>query len=109
MASRASVGVLSVDGGAAANSSLMQLQADLSGTSVLRPKATDLSALGAAQLAGLAAGLWSLDDLDALPRLRDEFMPATSADWRDAELALWRAAIRRTRYHPEREDPKEEP
>jgi glycerol kinase len=103
------VGVLSADGGAAANSSLMQLQADLSGTSVLRPKATDLSALGAAQLAGLAAGLWSLDDLDALPRLRDEFTPATSADWRDAELALWRAAIRRTRYHPEREDPKEEP
>jgi glycerol kinase len=103
------VGALSVDGGAAANSSLMQLQADLSGTSVLRPKATDLSALGAAQLAGLAAGLWSLDDLDALPRLRDEFTPVTSADWRDAELALWRAAIRRTRYHPEREDPKEEP
>jgi hypothetical protein len=103
------VGVLSVDGGAAANSSLMQLQADLSGRSVRRPKATDLSALGAAQLAGLAVGLWSLDDLDALPRLRDEFTPATSAHWRDAELALWRTAIRRTRYHPERENPKEEP
>jgi len=102
------VGVLSVDGGAAANSSLMQLQADLSGTSVLRPKTADLSALGAAHLAGLAAGLWSLEDLDALPRPRDEFTPATSADWRDSELASWRAAIRRTRYHPQQEDPKED-
>ena len=103
------VGVLSVDGGAAANSSLMQLQADLSGTSVLRPKTADLSALGAAHLAGLAAGLWSLEDLDALPRPRDEFTPAKSADWRDSELASWRAAIRRTRYRPEQEDPKEDP
>ena len=103
------VGVLSVDGGAAANSSLMQLQADLSGTSVLRPMTADLSALGAAHLAGLAAGLWSLEDLDALPRPRDEFTPATSADWRDTELASWRAAIRRTRYHPQQEDPKEDP
>jgi glycerol kinase len=102
------VGVLSVDGGAAANSSLMQLQADLSGTSVLRPKTADLSALGAAHLAGLAAGLWSLEDLDALPRPHDEFTPATSAHWRDSELAFWRAAIRRTRYRPEQEDPKED-
>jgi hypothetical protein len=53
--------------------------------------------------------LWSLEDLDALPRPRDEFTPATSADWRDSELASWRAAIRRTRYHPEQEDPKEDP
>jgi glycerol kinase len=86
----------------------MQLQADLSGTSVLRPKTADLSALGAAHLAGLAAGLWSLEDLDVLPRPRDEFTPATSADWRDSELAFWRAAIRRTRYRPEQEDPKED-
>ena len=63
-------GVLSVDGGAAANSTLMQLQADLSGVSVLRPQAPDLSALGAAHLACLAARWWSLDGLDALPRPR---------------------------------------
>ena len=52
-------GVLSVDGGGAANSTLMQLQADISGIPVLRPRTADLSALGAAHLAGLAAGLWS--------------------------------------------------
>jgi glycerol kinase len=87
----------------------MQLQADLSGLSVLRPRTADLSALGAAHLAGLAAGWWSLGDLDALPRPRDEFTPAESADWRDRELASWRAAIQRARYQPRREDPKEGP
>jgi len=103
-------GVLSVDGGAAANSSLMRLQADLSGISVLRPKTADLSALGAAHLAGLAAGLWSLEDLDALPRPRDEFTPAASTKWRDSEVASWRAAVRRARYRPGKpENPMEDP
>jgi glycerol kinase len=88
-------GVLSVDGGAAANSSLMQLQADLSGISVQRPRTADLSALGAAHLAGLAAGWWTLDDLDALPRPGEEFTPAASADWRDREVTSWRAAVQR--------------
>jgi glycerol kinase len=103
------VGVLCADGGAAANSSLMQLQADLSGTSVLRPVTADLSALGAAHLAGLAGGLWSLAELAALPRPGDEFTPATSADWQDSQLASWRAAIRRARYNPQHDDPKEDP
>jgi len=102
-------GVLSVDGGAVANSTLMQLQADLSGVSVLRPQAPDLSALGAAHLAGLAAGWWSLDGLDALPRPRDEFTPVASPDWRDRELTSWRAAIQRARYQPQCEDPREDP
>src|SRR6185437_14157057 len=98
-------GVLSVDGGAVANSTLMQLQADLSGVSVLRPQAPDLSALGAAHL----AGWWSLDGLDALPRPRDEFTPVASPDWRDRELTSWRAAIQRARYQPQREDQREDP
>ena len=102
-------GVLSADGGAAANSTLMQLQADLSGISVLRPRTADLSALGAAHLAGLAAGWWSLEDLDALPRPSDAFTPAASADWRDRERTSWRAAIQRARYQPQREDPREDP
>ena len=101
--------MLCADGGAAANSSLMQLQADLSGTSVLRPVTADLSALGAAHLAGLAGGLWSLAELAALPRPGDEFTPATSADWRDSQLDSWRAAIRRARYNPQHDDPKEDP
>jgi glycerol kinase len=93
-------GVLSADGGAAANSSLMQLQADVSGIPVLRPKTADLSALGAAHLAGLAAGVWSAEDLDALPRPHDEFTPAQGAQWRASEVSSWRAAVRRARYRP---------
>jgi glycerol kinase len=94
------VGVLSVDGGAAANSSLMQLQADISGIPVLRPTMADLSALGAAHLAGFAAGLWSAEDLDALGRQHDEFTPGAGAQWRAGEVAAWRAAVRRARYRP---------
>ena len=94
------VSVCSVDGGPAANSALMQLQADLSGIPVLRPKTADLSALGAAHLAGLAAGLWSLEDLDALPRPHDELTPASSKTWRESKVASWHAAVRRARYQP---------
>jgi glycerol kinase len=102
-------GVLSADGGAAANSVLMQVQADLSGLAVRRPRTADLSALGAAHLAGLAAGWWTLGDLDALPRPGEEFTPAASADWRDREVTSWRAAVQRARYQPPAQDPKEGP
>ena len=98
-------GVLSVDGGAVGNSALMQLQADVSGITVLRPVTTDLSALGAAHLAGLAAGLWSAQDLDALPRPQDEFTPATGAQWRAREVSSWHAAISRARYRPGTAEP----
>ena len=90
-----------MDGGAVVNSSLMQLQADVSGTPVLRPATADLSALGAAHLAGLAAGWWSPADLDALPRPHDEFTPATSAPWRAGEVSAWHAAVSRARYRPQ--------
>jgi glycerol kinase len=104
-------GVLSVDGGAAANSTLMQLQADISGIPVQRPTTADLSALGAAHLAGLAAGLWTADDLDALPRPGDEFTPAASARWRAREVAAWHMAVCRARYQPgkdKRKKPQED-
>jgi len=102
--------VLSADGGPATNSSLMQLQADLSGIPVWRPETADLSALGAAHLAGLAAGLWSHQNLDALPRPHDEFTPVTSRTWRDGKVAAWRAAIRRARYQPSHpRNPEEDP
>jgi glycerol kinase len=93
-------GVLSVDGGAVVNSSLMQLQADVSGIPVVRPATADLSALGAAHLAGLAAGLWTAESLDALPRPHDEFTPATDERWRETEVSAWHAAVDRARYRP---------
>lgn len=55
---------LRVDGGAAANNLLMQFQADMLGTAVIRPKVIETTALGAAYLAGLAVGYWKdLDDI----------------------------------------------
>lgn len=53
------VGELRVDGGAAANDSLIQFQADILGVPVVRPATTETTALGAAYLAGLATGFWS--------------------------------------------------
>ncbi len=59
-----SVQELRVDGGAAANDSLMQFQSDILGVPVVRPAVTETTALGAAYLAGLAVGFWK-KDLDA--------------------------------------------
>src|SRR6185436_14933575 len=59
---------LRVDGGAAANDLLMQIQADLLGIPVVRPRVIETTALGAALLAGLATGVWS--DQNELARAR---------------------------------------
>jgi glycerol kinase len=68
---------LKVDGGAAAMDLLLQLQADLIGVPVRRAAIRETTALGAAYLAGLAAGVWgSVDDLRALWRADREFEPA---------------------------------
>ncbi|HPU99030.1 MAG TPA: FGGY-family carbohydrate kinase, partial [Candidatus Hydrogenedentes bacterium] len=89
---------LRVDGGASANSLLMQLQADLCGIPIARPKVVETTALGAAMLAGLGAGVWP-DDA-ALNRCREEdrhFLPACTAQERQARRAQWRRALDRCR------------
>ena len=55
----APLATLRVDGGAAVNDLLMQFQADVLGVPVVRPRVTETTALGAAYLAGLAAGFWA--------------------------------------------------
>jgi glycerol kinase len=88
---------LRVDGGAAKNDLLMQRQADLLGVSVVRPRITETTALGAAQLAGLAVGFWqSTDELDAQWQLDRRFEPQLSAAHRDEQLEKWRHAVQRT-------------
>ena len=83
-----------VDGGAAANDLLMQIQADLGGLQVERPADLDATARGAAMLAGLAGGLWPR--ADALPRTTTEnFRPRMERSRRVEELARWRAAVQR--------------
>ncbi len=88
---------LKVDGGASRNNFLMQFQADILGTSVIRPKVTETTALGAAYLAGLAVGYWdSIDHIKSQWGVEAQFSPAVS-DEDAAELkAGWADAIKRT-------------
>lgn len=92
------VEALRVDGGASANNLLMQIQADLLGVSVQRPKVTETTALGAAYLAGLAVKYWgSTDELTQKWAIDRTFEPAISADLREAMLAGWHRAVERAR------------
>jgi glycerol kinase len=87
---------LQVDGGATANSLLMQMQADLLGVPVRRPRVVETTALGAGLLAGLATGFWSSQqELDHARRLDREFRPKQDGRWRRAEAARWRSALER--------------
>jgi glycerol kinase len=85
---------LKVDGGAAANDLLMQLQADLLQTRVVRPQTVETTALGAAMLAGLAVGFWKNQE-----ELRDSwqqervFTPAAPGIWRDRLLQKWHQEV----------------
>ncbi len=90
------VAELRVDGGAAANDLLMQLQADLLGVPVVRPAMLETTALGAAYLAGLGAGVWSSQaDLASHWRVDRRFEPAMAPTDRDARYATWRRAVAR--------------
>jgi len=94
--------VLLADGGATRNDQLMQLQADLLGRPVLRTTSAEVSALGAAHLAGLATGFWSSEEeLAALPRERDRFEPRMSAAERESRHAAWQEAVGRARWKGE--------
>ena len=88
---------LRVDGGAAVMDVLCQLQADLLGIPVRRPLHTETTALGAAFLAGLGAGVWKESDLARLWKLDREFEPKMSRDQADAMQAGWRRAVERSR------------
>ena len=89
---------LRVDGGAAANDLLMQLQADILGRPVVRPAVTETTALGAAYLAGLAVGFWrSQDELAANWRVDRRFEPRLPADQREALYAGWKRAVERAK------------
>jgi len=85
---------LRVDGGAVANDLLMQVQADLLGIPVHRPRVIETTALGAALLAGMATGVWrDQRELDGARRIERTFEPARNAKWRGSERARWRAAV----------------
>jgi len=89
---------LRVDGGMVVNDPLMQRLADTVGAPVERPQVTETTALGAAFLAGLAAGLWpSLEALSKTWVLDRAFKPAEDTISRDRRYAGWKDAVRRVR------------
>ena len=86
---------LRVDGGAAANDLLLQLQADALGYDVVRPATLETTALGAAYIAGVQAGIWQ--DFEAIARrwrVAGRFSPRTDEEARTRMLAIWRTAIK---------------
>jgi glycerol kinase len=90
--------VLRVDGGMVASELTMQFLADILGAPVDRPRATEMTARGAAYLAGFAAGIYpGLDGLEKLWTLDRRFTPKIGADERAKKLARWRDAVSRTR------------
>lgn len=89
---------LKVDGGAAANNSLLQFQSDILSTRVRRPVVQETTALGAAYLAGLAVGYWKdMNDLRQNWGLDREFTPHMDSRIRDGLYGEWRRAIERSR------------
>ena len=94
------IGTLLADGGPTANRTLMQLQADTSGRRVARALARELSALGAAHLAGRTAGVWDDAALERLDREREHYEPREGDESRERRQAGWRDAVRRARGAP---------
>jgi glycerol kinase len=88
------INALRVDGGAAANNLLMQIQADLLGTQIFRPEMVESTALGAAKLAARGVGIAPVDRNAETARMQ-VFTPTMSAGDRDAMLARWREAVPR--------------
>lgn len=89
---------LRVDGGASNNNLLMQIQANLLGVPVVRPKVTETTALGAAYLAGLAVGVFSSEDsLVKNWSVDARFEPQASMDERSELLGRWHRAVERAK------------
>jgi glycerol kinase len=89
--------VLKVDGGATVNDTLMQLQADILGVTVVRPVVSETTALGAAYAAGLAVGFWrDLEEMRLNWQADKRWEPRWSPDQREAGYAGWQKAIERS-------------
>ena len=89
---------LRVDGGAAANNMLMQIQSDVLGIEVVRPKNAEATVMGAAYLAGLAVGYWPDKETIARQWQVDRvFKPAMEKDARDKVRATWKKALSRAK------------
>ena len=92
------IGELRVDGGATANDTLMQFQADILGVPVARPPVRETTALGAAYLAGLAVGCWKgVDEISDRAPVEKRFLPGMATEKVDRLTRGWRRALERSR------------
>ncbi len=89
---------LRVDGGAAINNMLMQFQADMLNTPVIRPKVTETTALGAAYLAGLGVGVLNQNEIESHWQLGQRFEPTMDAKQRDTLHHDWTRAVARASH-----------
>jgi glycerol kinase len=86
---------LRVDGGATVNNNLMQFQSDLLQASVIRPKITETTALGAAYLAGLAVGYWkNIDEIARQWQIDKTFVPVMTTEMTESLGKGWQRAVR---------------
>ena len=98
MDSGISISQLKVDGGASKNDYLLQMQADISSTRVVRPACVETTALGAAYLAGLAVGYWSdIDDIRSNGAIDAVFNPKMEQEDRGRLIAGWKKAVERSK------------
>ena len=84
---------LNVDGGACANNFLMQFQADMLNVDVIRPSNVETTALGAAMLAGLAVGFWTMDEILEKREIDRTFLPLMDNNKREKLYAGWKKAV----------------
>jgi glycerol kinase len=89
--------LLRADGGATANRWLMQFQADVLGASVSVPAIAETTALGAAYLAGIATGVWTIEQVGEMWREAERYEPRMEAAQREELLAGWQRALERSR------------
>ena len=88
---------IKVDGGASANNLLMQFQSDILGIDIERPMCVETTALGAAYLAGLSAGVYtSVDEIKKNREIERSFFPSVSEEERNEKISTWRKAVRRS-------------
>jgi glycerol kinase len=89
---------LRVDGGATANNFMVQFQADISGIDVIRPANLETTALGAAYLAGLGAGLWTMEQLSGKWAIGKTFKPVMDRASLLKHLRQWQKGVQRAKH-----------
>lgn len=101
----ARISLLRVDGGAVANNFLMQFQSDILGAEVERPVVLEVTALGAAYLAGLAVGYWNnLEELKDKSKIDHRFKPSIETTERNFRYKGWKKAVSRAMEWEEHEE-----